>query len=57
MADPILTKTVLEMFGDAILFGKIRKVANVLCRDSVSGRNKMILCDPYPIRIPDLIEL
>jgi hypothetical protein len=36
MADPILTKTVLEMFIDAILSGKIGKIGDVLCGDSVS---------------------
>jgi hypothetical protein len=31
MADAILAKAVLEMFGDAILFGEIGKIADVLC--------------------------
>jgi hypothetical protein len=57
MADPILTKAVLKMFIDAILFSKVGKIDDVLGRDSVSRRNKMILCDPYPVRIPDLIKL
>jgi hypothetical protein len=57
MADPILAKTVLEMFADAILLGKVRKQCDILCRYSVSGRDKMILRDPHPVRIPDLIKL
>jgi hypothetical protein len=57
MADPILTKAVLEMFVNPILFSKIGKIGDVLCRDSISRRNKMILCDPYPVRIPNSIKL
>jgi hypothetical protein len=36
MADPILAKAVLEMFVDAILFRKIGKIGDVLCRDSLN---------------------
>src|SRR5213594_570061 len=57
VADAILTQSVLEVFVNSILFCKIGECDDVLCRDPVRCRHKVVLGHPYAVWVPDVVEL